>query len=165
MLDFSAYSINTHTHTYRNTHTLSRTRTRTASLFGQRRSLPTLLMGLLLDNSTYRGNAAICNIICHTQQQHICMHCIINQLNIHTIYTQYRLFFLLFLCYADNISMRFVLFFLFCFILFVVSLLSFLFHTVCRASKLLFYFLFCMNKQFESVSARLSQCSAQIVLS
>lgn len=112
MLDFSAYSINTHTHTYTNTHTLSRTRTRTASLFGQRRSLPTLLMGLLLDNSTYRGNAANCNIICHTQQQHICMHCIINQLNIHTIYTQYRLFFLLFLCYADNISMRFVLFFI-----------------------------------------------------
>lgn len=162
MLDFSAYSINTHTHTYTNTHTLSRTRTRTASLFGQRRSLPTLLMGLLLDNSTYRGNAANCNIICHTQQQHICMHCIINQLNIHTILNIDC--FLLFLCYADNISMRFVLFFI---LFYVICCLpsSFLFHTVCRASKLLFYFLFCMNKQFESVSARLSQCSAQIVLS
>lgn len=107
-------------------------------------------MELLLDNSTYRGNAANCNIICHTQQQHICMHCIINQLNIHYLYS-ILIVFLLFVCYADNISIRFRFFILFYF------LLSPFFLIPLRVqSQQIIIVLFFYSEQFESVSSTLS---------
>lgn len=108
-------------------------------------------MGLLLDNSTYRGNAANCNIICHTQQQHICMHCIINQLNIHYLYSISIVFFII--CLLRRQHFNSISFFYS--VLFFCCLPSFLFHSVCRASKLLLFYFF-YYEQFESVSSTLS---------